>query len=77
MPKIYDQKQDPDRGAKERSTLSGGAPEKAQNRNTMVIIAIVLAVVLIILFYRMARGDELVGELSFAEPWAVIATALL
>lgn len=77
MPKIYDQKDDPDRSSKERTTLSGDTPVKAQKSSMMLIIAVILAVVLIVLFYRMARGDEMVGELSFAEPWAVIATALL
>lgn len=60
MPKIYDQKQDPDRGYKERKTLGEpGQPVKAENRTMILVIVAILAVVIILMVYRMARGEEI------------------
>lgn len=76
MPKIYDQKQDPDRDMKERPTLSSGAPDRAQNRTALMVIVAILAVFLIVLFYRMARGEDILAATGLAEPSAII-TALV
>lgn len=75
MPKIYDQKLDRDRDMKERATLSSSAPERSQNRNTLLIVAIVLGVMLVILFYRMASG-EVFGALTSGEPLTITTTSL-
>lgn len=58
MPKIYDQKHDPERGA------GGGGPAPAQKRTMMLAIVAILAVIIIFMLYRMARGEEFQGTIT-------------
>lgn len=76
MPKIYDQNKDPERESRNRGTLGEpDSPEKVQKRNIALVIAAILAIVIVMIFYRVARGDEIQGAATFAEPTTISATA--
>lgn len=61
MPKIYDQKQDPDRPG-------GAGPAPAQKRTMMLAIVAILAVIIIFMLYRMARGEDLQEAMTHSSP---------
>lgn len=72
MPKIYDQKQDPERVGSEperetRERKPGFEPERVQNRTMVLVIAAILAVVIVVLFYRMVRSEEIAAA-AFTVP---------
>lgn len=67
MPKIYDQqKRDP-------SDVQSGGPgqQRTQNRALFLVIAAILAIVIIVMIYRIASGEEASGRLSFQDVQAI------
>jgi hypothetical protein len=69
MPKIYDQKQNPEREPVERSTLGQpGGPLKTEKRGVVLAIVVILAVLILLMVYRMARGEETVDTAALIIP---------
>jgi len=76
MPKIYDQKQEPDR-ERPGNPLKGPGQEQVKSRGMMLAIAAVVAIIVIIMLYRMARGEELQGAVMQPEPVAVSSQGVM
>jgi hypothetical protein len=68
MPKIYDQKQEP---GSRPDTPSGGPATRTRNRGTMLALAAILAVIIIIMLYRLARGEDFQVALTQPAPPAI------
>jgi hypothetical protein len=68
MPKIYDQKHET---GSRPDAPSGGPATRTRNRGTMLAVAAILAVIIIIMLYRLARGEEFQVAVSQPHPQAV------